>query len=59
LLVASDPYTVHPFSAESGPNQAEKIMAQIGRTNSLQVVKQTDFGLYLDGGPPAISPIRS
>ena len=26
-------------------------MALIGRYNSLQVVKQTDFGLYLDGGP--------
>ncbi len=26
-------------------------MAQIGRFNSLQVVKHTDFGLYLDGGP--------
>jgi len=26
-------------------------MAQIGRTNALQVVKLTDFGLYLDGGP--------
>ncbi len=25
-------------------------MAQIGRFNSLQVVKHTDFGLYLDGG---------
>ncbi|MGL4317075.1 MAG: CvfB family protein [Pseudomonas sp.] len=25
-------------------------MALIGRYNSLQVVKQTDFGLYLDGG---------
>jgi predicted RNA-binding protein (virulence factor B family) len=26
-------------------------MALIGRFNSLQVVKHTDFGLYLDGGP--------
>ena len=26
-------------------------MAQIGRFNSMQVVKHTDFGLYLDGGP--------
>ncbi|SDH90949.1 CvfB family protein [Pseudomonas panipatensis] len=26
-------------------------MAVIGRFNSLQVVKHTDFGLYLDGGP--------
>lgn len=26
-------------------------MALIGRFNSLQVVKYTDFGLYLDGGP--------
>ncbi len=26
------------------------IMALIGRMNSLQVVKHTDFGLYLDGG---------
>ncbi|WP_070886788.1 S1 RNA-binding domain-containing protein [Pseudomonas argentinensis] len=26
-------------------------MAVIGRMNSLQVVKHTDFGLYLDGGP--------
>ena len=25
-------------------------MAVIGRMNSLQVVKHTDFGLYLDGG---------
>ncbi len=25
-------------------------MALIGRYNSLQVVKHTDFGLYLDGG---------
>ncbi len=33
--------------------QATKVsdMAQIGRFNSLQVVKHTDFGLYLDGGP--------
>lgn len=27
------------------------MMALIGRFNSLQVVKHTDFGLYLDGGP--------
>ena len=26
-------------------------MAAIGRYNSLQIVKHTDFGLYLDGGP--------
>jgi hypothetical protein len=26
-------------------------MAAIGRYNSLQIVKQTGFGLYLDGGP--------
>jgi hypothetical protein len=26
-------------------------MALIGRFNSLQVIKHTDFGLYLDGGP--------
>lgn len=26
-------------------------MALVGRFNSLQVVKHTDFGLYLDGGP--------
>jgi len=26
-------------------------MAQIGRFNTLQVVKHTDFGIYLDGGP--------
>ena len=26
-------------------------MAVIGRMNALQVVKHTDFGLYLDGGP--------
>lgn len=26
-------------------------MALVGRFNSLQVIKHTDFGLYLDGGP--------
>ena len=26
-------------------------MASVGRYNTLQVVKHTDFGLYLDGGP--------
>ena len=26
-------------------------MAAIGRFNSLQIVKHTGFGLYLDGGP--------
>lgn len=25
-------------------------MALVGRYNSLQIVKYTDFGLYLDGG---------
>lgn len=35
------------------PLQATKVsdMALIGQFNSLRVVKHTDFGLYLDGGP--------
>ncbi len=27
-----------------------KIMVEIGKTNTLKIVKEVDFGLYLDGG---------
>ena len=32
-------------------------MALVGRYNSLQVVKHTNFGLYLDGGADGENPV--
>ena len=48
------------MSSRAGFNKMRETMIELGRMNSLTIVKEVDFGLYLDGGDAGeiLLPIR-